>query len=275
MDNSIKKLLKRLGRVARFTKAAPSLTAVPSLVVVAIARDNPFGQAGTWNSIFGKYFGVMKVQTRATGGEFALIDTHDLGELISCEEVLIERTYDFDRVPFQPDLVADCGAHIGLFTLIAGSRYSSAELVAFEPDVCNFRKAQQQLARFASRLRLIEAAVSTENGEAWFYGEESNSGHLTPKAHEGKQRVRVVNLLDEARRWDGRRLLLKMDIEGEERELLPHIVGHLPRECAIFIEVHGGIEVWNKLSNIASRAGFKTTITRERAGFTDAFALRI
>ena len=217
----------------------------------------------------------MKVRTRATGGEFALIDTHDLGELISCEEVLIERTYDFDRVPFQPDLVADCGAHIGLFTLIAGSRYSSAELVAFEPDVCNFRKAQQQLARFACRLRLIEAAVSTENGETWFCREESNSGHLTRAPHDGKQRVRLVNLLDEARCWAGRRLLLKMDIEGEEREVLPHIIGHLPRESAIFIEVHGGLEIWDKLSNIASRAGFKICITRERGDFTDAFALRL
>jgi len=268
-------ILKRLTRVAKFTKAATSLTAVPSLIVVAIARDNPFGHAGTWSTFFGKFFGGMKVRTRATGNEFALIDTHDLGELISCEEVLIDRTYDFGMVPFQPDLIADCGAHIGLFTLIAGARYSSAELVAFEPDVCNFRKAQHQLARFTSRLRLIQAAVSTENGEAWFHREESNTGHLTREPHNGKQRVRLVNLLEEARRWGGRRLLLKMDIEGEERKVVPNIVGHLPRECAIFIEVHGDLEVWNELSNIASQAGFEITITRERVGFMDAFALRI
>ena len=134
----------------------------------------------------------MKVRTRATGGEFALVDTHDLGELISCEEVLIDRTYDFTMVPFRPDLIADCGAHIGLFTLIAGSHYASAELIAFEPDVCNFRRARRQLARLTSRLRLIEAAVSTENGEAWFYKEESDTGHLTHEPHDGKQRVRVV-----------------------------------------------------------------------------------
>jgi FkbM family methyltransferase len=217
---------------------------------------------------------MMKVRTRATGGEFALIDTHDLGELISCEEVLIDRTYDFARVPFESDLIIDCGAHIGLFTLIAGLRYSSAELIAFEPDVYNFRKAQQQLARFASRLRLINAAVSTENGEAWFYRKESNSGHLTNEAHECQQRVRVVKLLEEAQRWAGKRLLLKMDIEGTEEEVLPHVIGQLPKECAIFIEVHGGQKVWDELSNIVSHAGFRITITRKRASFTDAFALR-
>jgi FkbM family methyltransferase len=270
-----KSLINRLVRVARFARAASSLTAVPSLVVVAIARDSPFGRAGTWNSIFGKIFGVMKVRTRATGEEFAFIDTRDLGQLISCEEVLIDRTYDFSMMPFRPDLIVDCGAHVGLFTLIAGLRYCSAELVAFEPDACNFREAQRQLARFTSRLCLIEAAVSTEGGEAWFCREESNSGHLTSEPHERQQRVRLVNLLDEVRRWAGRRLLLKIDIEGKEREVLPHIVGHLPSQCAIFFEVHGGPEVWDELSNIASRAGFTITPTRERTLFTDAFALRI
>jgi len=268
-------LASRLVRVAKFARAAPSLTAVPSLVVAAIARDSPFGRAGTWNSIFGRWFGAMKVRTHATGREFAVIDTRDLGELISCEEVLIDGTYDLSMVPFRPDLIADCGAHIGLFTLIAGLRYSSAELVAFEPDIGNFHKAQQQLARFTSRLRLIKAAVSTEDGEGWFYREDSNSGHLTREPHQRQQRVPLVNLLHEARRWTGRRLLLKMDIEGMEREVLPHVVGHLPRQCAIFFEVHGGPQVWDELSNIASQAGFGITITRQRNLFTDAFALRI
>src|SRR5206468_1743975 len=126
--NRSKSLVNRLVRVLRFARAAPSLTAVPSLVVMALARDNPFAHAGRWNAIFGKCVGVMKVRTRTTGGEFALIDTRDLGELISCEEILIDRTYNLSMVPFRPDLIIDCGAHIGLFTLLAGLRYSSAEL---------------------------------------------------------------------------------------------------------------------------------------------------
>jgi len=269
-----KSLAKRLVRIAKFARAAPSLTAIPSLVVVAIARDSPFGHTGMWNSIFGKCFGVMKVRTCATGGEFALVDTWDLGQLISCEEVLIDRAYDLSIMPFRPDLIADCGAHIGLFTLIAGLRYSSAELIAFEPNAYNFRIAQKQLARFRARLRLVEAAVSSENGEAWFYSEESNSGYLTNKPGERQQRVRLVNLRDEAPRWAGRRLLLKMDIEGKEREVLPHVIDHLPSQCAIFVEVHGGQEVWDEISNITARAGFQITITRKRTPFIDGFALR-
>jgi FkbM family methyltransferase len=269
-----KSLAKRFVRATKFARAAFSLTAVPNLVVVAIARDSPFGHAGMWNSIFGKSFGVMKVRTRATGGEFALVDTHDLGQLISCEEVLIDRTYDLSIVPFRPELIADCGAHIGLFTLIAGLHYSSAELIAFEPNARNFQMARQQLVRFTSRLRLVEAAVSTEGGEGWFCSEESNSGYLTSEPYERQQRVRIVNLLDEAPRWVGKRLLLKMDIEGKERKVLPQVIDHLPSQCAIFVEVHGGQEVWEEISHVTTRAGFQITITRKRTPFTDGFALR-
>jgi FkbM family methyltransferase len=271
---TFKSLARRYKRITKFASKATSLSAIPALAIAAVARDNPFGHAGTLSSALGKWFGVVKVRTSATNGQFALINTHDLGHLISCEEVLIEQTYDLSLVPFQPDFVVDCGAHIGLFTLIAGLRYASAELLAFEPNVCNFRVAQEQLWRFSSRLDLVEAAVSTEAGETWFSDGESNSGHLTDEPHERRYRVRLVDLRDVARRWAGKSLLLKMDIEGAEREVLPHIIDHLPTHCAIFLEVHGGEAVWKQLSTIASEAGFKIVRTRERNCFTDCIALR-
>jgi FkbM family methyltransferase len=269
-----KSLANRFTRVTKFARQAASLSAMPLLVVAAIARDNPFGQTGMWSSIIGRYVRVIKVRTCTTRGHFALIDTHDLGNLISCEEVLVDGTYDLSVVPFPPDLIVDCGAHIGLFTLVAGLRYSSADLIVYEPDACNFRMAKEQLARFSNRLRFVEAAVSTKNGESWFYSEESNSGYLTDQPHPRRKRVRVVDLLNDAPRWSGRRLLLKMDIEGAERELFPHVIDHLPSQCAIFFEVHDGRDVWDELSNIASQAGFQVAITRWRALFIDGFAVR-
>jgi FkbM family methyltransferase len=272
---NLSSLAKRIARVTKFTREATSLSAIPVLVAAAIARDSPFGHIGVLSSTAGRCIGVVKVRTCATRGEIALINTHDLGHLISCEEVLIEQIYDFAKVPFAPDLIVDCGAQIGLFTLIAGLHYSSAELIVFEPNSSNFRMARQQLARFSNRLRLVEAAVSIENGEGWFYIDESNSGHLTdhPTLRE-QQRVRLVNLLDEVRGWPRGRLLLKMDIEGAERAVLPHIINSLPSQCAIFFEAHGGRDVWHELSKVALQAGFQVAITRERTTFIDGFAVR-
>jgi hypothetical protein len=83
-----------------------------------------------------------------------------------------------------------------------------------------------------------------------------------------------VDLLDEVTHWRGRRLLLKMDVEGAEEHILPRVIDCLPSQCAIFFEVHGGQGVWNKLGKIASQNGFHVEITRQRDCFIDVFAAR-
>jgi FkbM family methyltransferase len=270
---NFKSLSTRVIRIAKFTKEAFSLSAIPGLVVAAIARDNPFGHTGIWSTTLGRCIGIVSVRTCAARGESALIDTHDLGHLISCEEVLIENIYDFSRVPFSPEVIVDCGAHIGLFSLVAGLRYSSAKLIAFEPNSSNFGMARLQLARFQNRLCLVEAAVSTKNGQGWLCDAESNTGYLCDRSQRG-QSVRLINLGTEATCWSGKRLLLKMDIEGAERYVLPNVIDHLPRQSTIFFEVHGGRNVWEELANALSVAGFHAVITRTRRSFVDGFASR-
>ena len=267
-------LNKRASRVRKFVREAASLSAIPGLVVAAVARDNPVGQRRLRDLLIGNSRGVVEVRTRATGGEPAFIDTYDLGQLISFEEVLIDRIYDLSLVPFAPELIVDCGTHNGLFSLLAGLRYSRAELIAYEPERRNFRAAQAQLSRFKERVRLVEAAVYTRTGDASFCRGESNSGHLTTQSHESTQCVRVIDPLQEAHHWKGKRLLLKMDIEGAETEVLPHVIDFLPMRCACFVEVHAGQQVLENLLRRASGLGFDALTTRTRGTFIDAFLVR-
>jgi hypothetical protein len=120
---------------------------------------------------------------------------------------------------------------------------------------------------------LVKAAVSREDGEGWFCRDDSNTGHLT-SSHDGQhQRVQLVDLLCEVRQLAGKRLLLKMDVEGEERKVLPHMIARLPNQCAIFLEIHGGQEAWDEISQSLLDVGFQNRISRERIPFADAFAI--
>src|SRR5262249_31291335 len=161
----------------------------------------------------------LKLRTRVTRGEPALIDLCDLGDLITCEEVLIDRSYDLSQVPFEPDLIVDCGAHIGLFSLIAGLRYPTAQILAYEPNPRNCHMTQKQLARFGDRAKVIEAAVDTTNGRDLFGGTESNVGRLGGQA-EATYAVETIDLAQRLSRWNAKHLLLKMDIEGSEHRVL-------------------------------------------------------
>lgn len=247
---------------------------MPVLILVGIARDGPFGGRGAISAALGKVFGLLPVRTRATGSQAAWVDTHDLGHLISCEEILVEGCYDLELVPFQPDIVVDCGAHIGLFSLIAGLRYPEAALNAFEPHPANVFILNRQLARFGGRVHLTEAAVSTTTGMDWFYSEDSNTGRISDESAPCAVQVRRVDLAKSIQYDIGTRLLLKMDIEGEELRVLPHVISLLPRQCALYFETHGGEEAWQEISTLLVEHSFQVSLTRNRGQFKDGFALR-
>jgi hypothetical protein len=48
------------------------------------------------------------------------------------DEIVRDNNYDLDLVPFQPDQIFDCGGHIGMFTLLARSRYPAMPVAIFD-----------------------------------------------------------------------------------------------------------------------------------------------
>ena len=276
---TVKSIRKRLNRIGSFVAVAGSLRAVPSLVVTAVACDNAFGHEGIWSASLGRLFGTVKVRTGVTSGEYALIDTHDLGQLVSCEEILIEQIYKFSLVPFVPDLVVDCGSHIGLFSLVAALEYPEASVSAFEPAPDNVRVLRKQLARFGSRISINEAAVFDRDGESGFSVAQSNCGHLNgsdsaPKDHRFLT-VRTVDLAAEAETWQEQKLLIKLDIEGAEEQVLPRLVPKLPRNTALFLEIHSQDHVRQKLCDLLTEKGFAVSLTRQSPESSDWFAFRV
>lgn len=271
---SIHALRARSRRIRAFCAAASSVPDIGNLLVAGIARDNPFGGARGLGAILGKFFDVVQVRTRAAGGEPAWIDARDLGQLVSCEEVLVEGAYDLSRVPFSPDVVVDCGAHIGLFSLIAGVRFSQAMLLAFEPSPRNLPLARRQLERFGRRAELVEAAVATRDGNVRFLPGESNTGRITDASEPAGITVPAVDLARILKRHRDASMLLKMDIEGAERAVLPHVMDELPARCALFLETHGGEAAWSEARTLLEARAFRVVRTRGRGEFVDGYAER-
>jgi hypothetical protein len=111
--------------------------------------------------------------------------------------------------------------------------------------------------------------------KAGFVATTSNPGHLTSSHNGLNQRVQLVDLLHEVQKLAGNRPLLKMDVEEEERKVLPHIIAHLPSQCAIFVEIHDGQKAWDEISQLLLDVGFQRRINRKRTLFIDAFAIRM
>jgi FkbM family methyltransferase len=116
----------------------------------------------------------------------------------------------------RPPRVIDVGANIGLFGAFVLSRWPDARIVAFEPDPANAALLGRMIAanRLTDQWRLVEAAVSTSDGEVSFAGGLFADSHVS----EGGDGLRVSmrDLFAEDHDVD----LLKMDIEGGEWPIL-------------------------------------------------------
>jgi len=267
-------LFDRFRLARRFARSAASWRDVPTACLLGIARGSPFNGSNTLTKLGQQWFPVVGLRPRDLGGAQVWLDTSDLGQLLSYEEILVDQSYDLGLVPFVPTVVMDCGAHVGFFTRLAASKYPAARLLAFEPNPANRQMLERQLEPLGPRVGIYPAAIGLADGEVGFTAEESNAGHVLGHGVNGHCRVKALDFRRVLSQESGEPLLLKIDIEGEERRLIPAIVDLLPRRCALFFETHHGTAGWREVSEALADRGFHVRILRARDQFNDGFALR-
>jgi FkbM family methyltransferase len=173
-------------------------------------------------------------------------------------EIFRQRQYAC-ALPWRFDTIVDCGASVGMFAAFAlrerGEPFS--RYVAVEADPEAFRMLERQIDSLGLRAtsRTIEAAAWSVDGEVRF--DDSGPSWAHRVSSEGRRRVRAMRLesiLDEASldQCD----LLKLDIEGGEREVLPSIRDWGPRVRAVVAELHDGLD-YRWFARVTSDAGFR------------------
>ena len=217
----------------------------------------------------------MWLKPKRINGLRLLIKPTDWSQTIIFEEVFLQSGYDLTKVTFTPKVIFDCGAHIGIFSLLAKSKFPHARLLAYEPNPQNIQLIRRQITNNNLDVELIESAVSTEAKELFFATANSHSGRLLHNVpNNGAYKVRVVNFPEVVKQIKPTSLLLKMDIEGEERNILPVLVPLLPKQSAIFFETHAGEAGWREVETLLSTNGFCIEKINVRGECFDGFAHR-
>lgn len=258
-------LLVRFRRMAAFVGVSRSPRQWLPLALLGWARDNP-------SSVVGRWFPTLRVRPAVLRGQTVTVSATDLGQLMSFEEVFVESVYDLGRVPFTPAVVLDCGAHVGFFSVLARSTYLQVPLIVFEPNPENLGPLRRNLST-GGQVSIHAAAVSTRDGTCRFSATASNAGRIAESDVAGME-VAVLDLSAFVSGDPGAALLIKIDIEGEERRLLPHVLPLLPRRCALFLETHDGPEAREATVRLLEAADFGITRVRERGAFADLVAIR-
>lgn len=144
----------------------------------------------------------------------------------------------------------DCGANIGIVSRAMATR--GATVYAFEPNPYAFKVCQQKCTAYKT-IHLMPKAVATIDGTVNLYLHEEaeknqvafsqGSSLLKTKTNVNPDNYREVETVDLAAFIFGlntRVNLLKMDIEGFEVEVIPHLIrtGSIDKIDLCLVELH-------------------------------------
>jgi FkbM family methyltransferase len=146
-----------------------------------------------------------------------------------------------------PSVIVDVGGYIGLSAAFFAHTYPEATIIAIEPDARNYELLMLNTMRFPN-VHAVRAAVWKESGTisltdpgsgAW--GLQVSESH-SPVA--GGDLVRAVTI-DEIRKEFGldRIHLLKVDVEGSEKEIFSTADSWISCVDAICIELHDRFKI--------------------------------
>lgn len=267
---------RKIKQIKAWVDSVHGIIDVPAALILSICRTRPPVGQCLYSRSINYWFPRVEIHPRMLRGLSLTIDPGNLAELVVYEELFIEQVYELAKLPFEPDIVIDCGAFEGYFTLLARTKYPKSRLVAFEANQDNFHWMRSNCVRSGVTVDSRLQAVSNCSGEMSFAGTGLGGRLVSGANREHSKRVPVVNLSEVIAELSPLRLLLKLDVEGEERNILPDLISHLPATAAVFFEWHYGNEGLERVERDLRTAGFLVQRSRTREGgtYVDAFALR-
>ena len=268
---------RKVAQIQRWIDAVESIADWPAAFALSMFRTRPAegsSVAARWSR---RLFPHIWIRPAKLGGLSVRIDPSELSQFVIFEEAFIEGVYRLEAVPFTPDTIIDCGAFEGYFSLLAASRFPGVPIIAFEPNARNLTGLNANVRHNQLTIDVRPSAVSTTDGTASFSGGGCGGRLGAPTAESIV--VPVTDLRRLISELKAERLLLKLDIEGEEATLLPALLPVLPKQCAIFFEWHQGSEEYQRAVSLLNAHGFATSLTRQnrvddRTVYIDAFAQR-
>lgn len=138
-----------------------------------------------------------------------------------------------------PRVIVDAGAYTGLSTAFFALRYPAAKIIAIEPDEANFQLLRRNTAAFAN-VQAVRAALWVEGGSVALADPGYGPWGLRLAGPSGDgTTVPAITMDDVLRDYQLDTIdLLKVDIEGSEKELFAAADSWIGRVDAICLELH-------------------------------------
>ncbi len=240
MKNSIKSWVRELRQILSLFKKAAQLRGITTkfqgLLYLSIERDNQAGRRiRKWiqpihEALMKSSDGLISLRLQLAGhSKCIFLRKGNFGDYQVAGE-LLDEVY---RSPsFAPQVVYDCGANIGIFSLYAASCFPAAKIICFEPDKNNLALLRKNLLANGITAEIREAGVWDKNGTIYYHpGDSSILGMTNEQPSPFPIRVERLEIATPDT-W------VKLDVEGAEYQVLPTLLRSHPLPRHISIELH-------------------------------------
>jgi FkbM family methyltransferase len=205
-----------------------------------------FGASGVISAIkmkLGSSNNLIKVERNEIKAPFYLrLKTSDFPTF---DQVFIKQEYDFS-ISNTPKVIVDAGANIGLASIYFTNKYPDAKIIAIEPEKSNFKLLEVNVSPYPNVIP-VQAAL-------WHRNEEINLidpglgkwGFMTEikKTSDGLpgntcHAVKAMTVNKIMQNFNLEKIdILKIDIEGAEREVFSDSSSWIERVDSVIVELH-------------------------------------
>ncbi len=160
-------------------------------------------------------------------------------------QIFLNREYDIS-LDFEPRLIIDAGANIGLSAIYFANKYPEAKIISIEPELSNFEMLKKNTRAYPNVISLHKA-LSGLAGETLSVRDRGfgSSGFMTEAGGdatgEGFQNKVQTTSVEELMNEYGFEHpdIVKIDIKGYEKELFESdVTAWLPKTRCLLIELH-------------------------------------
>ena len=151
---------------------------------------------------------------------------------------------------FAPKFIADCGAYTGLSSVYFATRFPEAKIIAVEPQAENFKLLSLNASHY-DNVSVLNKALWYENttvllgnpdAEKWGFeftesDPKSEPNPDNPKHSSAVDTITIPEIVELAGGWID---ILKIDIEGAEKEIFRADCQWLDQVGILIIELHDG-----------------------------------
>ncbi|ENX56505.1 MULTISPECIES: FkbM family methyltransferase [Acinetobacter] len=180
------------------------------------------------------------------------------------KQIFVDDEYKFDVI-IEPKVIVDAGANIGLTSIYFSEKFPNTTIIALEPERNNFNLLCENIKNYPNIIPL-EAALWDKNtrinlcnaglGDWGFMTEDLNHESKNMKIEHDVQAFTVNDILS---KYNLDKIdILKIDIEGAEKEVFFDTSTWINQVDALIVELHDRIKEGCSRSFYSNTDGFLT-----------------